>query len=183
MLTKVPDSKSYDFSSGHLWMWELDHKEGWALKYYAFEMWCWRRLLRVPWTARRSNQSILKGSILNIQGRTGAEADIPIIWPPDMKSWLIGKDRVAGKDWKQEQKGTTEDKMVGWHHWLERHEFEQALGDGEGQGSLACSVHGAAKSHTGLSGRTTILFYTNSLVIEITICQTTLNTNKFIIKS
>ena len=66
LLTKVSYSKSYGFSSGHLWMWELDHKEGWALKNYAFEMWCWRRLLRVPWTVRRSNQSILKESILNI---------------------------------------------------------------------------------------------------------------------
>ena len=71
-------------------------------------------------------------------GRTDAEAEAPILWPPDVKSQLIRKDPDAGKDWWQKEKETTEDKMVGWHHWLNEHEFEQALGDGEGQGSLAC---------------------------------------------
>ena len=71
-------------------------------------------------------------------GRTDAEAEVPILWLPDVKNWLIGKDPDAGKDWKQEEKGTTEDKMVGWHHWLHGHEFEQALGVGDGQGSLVC---------------------------------------------
>ena len=71
-------------------------------------------------------------------GRTDAEAETPILWLPDAKSWLIRKDPDAGKDWRQEEKGMTEDEMVGWHHWLDGHEFEQALGDGEGQGSLAC---------------------------------------------
>ena len=71
-------------------------------------------------------------------GRTDAEAEAPILWPPDSKSWLIRKDPDAGKDWRQEEKGTTEDEMIEWHHWLKGHEFEQALGDGEGQGSLAC---------------------------------------------
>ena len=72
-------------------------------------------------------------------GRTDAEAKAPILWPPDAKSQLIGKDPDAGKDWRQEEKGTTEDEMVGWHHWLNGHEFEQAPGDGEGQGSVVCS--------------------------------------------
>ena len=71
-------------------------------------------------------------------GRTDAEAETPILWPPDAKSWLTGKDPDAGKDWGQEEKGTTEDEMVGWHHWLDGREFEQALGVGDGQGSLAC---------------------------------------------
>ena len=71
-------------------------------------------------------------------GRTDAEAEAPILWPPDMKNWLLGKDPDAGKEWRQEKKGTTKDQMVGWHHWLNGHEFEQAPGDGEGQGSLAC---------------------------------------------
>ena len=84
----------------------------------AFELWCWRRLLRVPWTARRSNQSILKEI-----GRTDAEAETPILWPPDVKSWLIWKDPDVGKDWWW-KKGTTEKNMVGWHHWLNGHEFE-----------------------------------------------------------
>ena len=69
-------------------------------------------------------------------GRTDAEA--PILWPPDVKRWLIRKDPDAGKDWRQEEKETTENQMVGWHHWLKGHEFEQALGDGEGKGVLAC---------------------------------------------
>ena len=71
-------------------------------------------------------------------GRTDAEAETPILWPPDVKSWLIGKDPDAGKDWRQEEKGTTEDEMVGWHHQLNGHEFEQTPGVGDGQGGLAC---------------------------------------------
>ena len=83
----------------------------------AFELWCWRSLLRVPWTARRSNQSILKEiSAWVFIGRTGAEAGTPVLWPPHVKSWLIGKDSDAGRDWGQEEKGTTEDEMAGWHH-------------------------------------------------------------------
>ena len=71
-------------------------------------------------------------------GGTDTKAEVPILWPPDAKSWLIGKDPDAGKDWRQEEKGMTEDEMVGWHHWLNGHEFGQAPGDGEEQGSLAC---------------------------------------------
>ena len=91
----------------------------------AFELWCWRRLLRVPWTGRRSNQSILKE--INpwiVNGRTDAEAEAPILWPPDVKSRLIGKDPDPGKDWGQEEKARTEDEMVGWHHPLNGREFE-----------------------------------------------------------
>ena len=87
----------------------------------AFELWCWRRLLRVPWTARRSNKSILKEISPGFIRGTDAEAETPILWPPDVKSWLIGKDPDAGKDWRQEEKGTTEDEMVEWHHWLNWH--------------------------------------------------------------
>ena len=91
----------------------------------AFELWCWRRLLRVPWTAKRSNQSILKEnqSWIFIR-RTEAEAETPVLWPPDEKNWLIGKDPDVGKDWRLEEKGPTEDEMVGWHHWLNGHGFE-----------------------------------------------------------
>ena len=106
----------------------------------AFELWCWRRLLRVPWTARRSNQFILKEispeSWIFI-GRTDAEAETPILWPPHAKSWLIWKDPDAGKDWSQE-KGTTEDEMAGWHHCLDGRESRWTLGVGDGQGGLAC---------------------------------------------
>ena len=94
-----------------------------------FELWYWRRLFRVPWTARRPNQSILMEShqkdwtVIGIFiGRTDTE--VPILWLPDAKSQLTGKDPVAGKDWRQEKRGMTEDKMVGWHHWLNEHEFE-----------------------------------------------------------
>ena len=106
----------------------------------AFELWYWRRLLRVPWTARRSNQSILKEIDQSwvFIGRTDVEAETPILWPPDAKSWLIGKDPDARKDWGQEEKGTTDDEMVGWQHWLNGHDFGWTLGVGDGQGGLAC---------------------------------------------
>ena len=103
----------------------------------AFELWCWKRLLRVPWTARRSNPVNPKRNQPWIFIRR-TDAETPILWPPDAKSQLIGKDPDDEKDWRQEEKGTTLDEMAGWHHQLHGHEFEQALGDGEGQGSLAC---------------------------------------------
>ena len=93
-------------------------------------------LLRIPWTARGSNQSVQRKSILNIHWKDWCWSSN--IWPPNTKSWLIREDPDAGKDWRQEEKGMTEDEMVGWHHWLDGHEFEQALGDAEGQGSRAC---------------------------------------------
>ena len=99
--------------------WTIKKAEHWRTD--ASELWCWRRLLRVPWTARRSNQSNLKEfnpEYWIFIGRTEAEAEAPILWPPDSKNWLIGKDPDAGKDWRQEEKGTTEDEMVGWHHRL-----------------------------------------------------------------
>ena len=116
----------------------------------AFELWCWRRLLRVPWTARKSNQSILKDGSWVFIGRTDVEAETPILWPPDAKSWLIWKDPDAGKDWRQEEKGTTEDEMVGWHHRLNGHGFGWTPGVGHGQGGLASVIHGVAKSRTRL---------------------------------
>ena len=105
----------------------------------AFEPWCWRRCLRVPWTAKGSKKVNPKGNqswIFN--GRTDVEAETPILWPPDAKSWLIGKNLDARKEWRQEEKGVTEDEIVGWHHQLNGHESEQALRVGDGQGSLAC---------------------------------------------
>ena len=101
----------------------------------AFELWCWRRRLRVPWIQPvhpKGNQSWL------FIGRTDAEAESPILWPRDAKSWLSGEAPDAGKDWRQEEKGVTEDEIVGWHHRLNGQEFEQAAEDGDGQGSLVC---------------------------------------------
>jgi len=105
----------------------------------AFELWCWRRLFRVPWTARRSNQSILKeiSPGCSLEGMM-LKLKLQVLWPPHAKSWLIGKDSDAGKDWRQEEKGTTEDEMAGWHHRLSGHESEQILGNSERQGNLAC---------------------------------------------
>ena len=97
----------------------------------AFELWCWRRLLRVPWIARRSNQSILKEInrwVVPI-GRTVAEAEAPILWPLDANSQLFGKDPDTVKDWRQKEKGAAEDEMVREHHQLNGYEFEQTLGD------------------------------------------------------
>ena len=120
--TKVLIVKLWFFQS-YIWMWELDRKEGWVLKNYAFELWCWRRLLRVPW-ARRSNQSILKeispgcsveGLMLKLKLQYFGHL---------MQRTDIWKDPDAGKDWRQEEKGTTEDEMVGWHHRLNGDEFE-----------------------------------------------------------
>ena len=104
-----------------------------------FELWCWRRLLRVPWTARRSNQSILKEiSPEFVNWKEWCWSWNSNTLPPDAKNGLTGKDTNARKDWRQEEKGMTEDEMVGWHHQLYGNEFEQALGVGDGQGSLAC---------------------------------------------
>ena len=123
----------------------------------AFELWCRRRLLRVPWRLLpckkiqpvhpRGNQSWI------FTGRTDVEA---VLWPPEAKSWLIGKDPDAGKDWGQEQKGMTEDETVGWHHRLNGHGFEQVPGDGEGQESLVCCGPWGPKCQTLLRDWTTI---------------------------
>ena len=109
-----------------------------------------RRLLRVPLDSKEIKPVNPKRTQPWIFiGRTDAEVEAPIFWPPDVKSWLIGKDPDPGKDWRQEEKGSTEDKMVRWHHWLSGHEFEQVLGDGEGQGSLpCCSSWGCKDSDT-----------------------------------
>ena len=117
--------------------WTVKKAERW--RNGAFELWCWRRLLRVPWTVRRSNQSILKEISWSwiFTGRSDVEAETSVLWPPDVKNWLIWKDPGAGKYWRWE-KGTTEDEMVGWHHRLNGHEFEWTPGVGDGQESLTC---------------------------------------------
>ena len=140
-------------------MWELDNKKGWVLK-----NWC-------PWTVTLVNnlESPLDSKKIKpvnpkgnqpwiFTGRTDVEAETPILWPPDAKSWLIGKDPGAGKDWTQEEKGTTEDKMAEWRHWLNGHEFENTLGDGEGQGSLACCSPWGSQGQTQSGWTTKKLF-------------------------
>ena len=116
--------------------WTIKKAEHWRID--VFELWCWRRL-ESPLDCKEIKAVNPKGnqSWILIE-RTDAEAEAPILWPPDVKSWPIGKDPDAGKDWRQEEKGATEDEMVGWHHRLDGHEFEQAPGVGDGQGRLAC---------------------------------------------
>ena len=137
-------SQSYGFLSCHVWMWELDHKESWTLKNWCFWTVVLEKTLESPLGCKEIKSVHPKGNQFWIFiGRMDAEAEIPILWPPDVKNWLIRKDPDAGKDWRQEEKRTTENEMVGWHHWLDGHEFEKALGVGDGQGSLVrCSPWG-----------------------------------------
>ena len=120
-------------------MWELDHKEGWALKNWCFQTVVVEKTLESPLDSKEIKLVNTKGNQpWIVTESTDAKAEAPIFWTPDVKSWLFEKDPDAGKDGRQEEKGTTEDEIVGWHHRCEGHEFEQALGLGDGQGSLAC---------------------------------------------
>ena len=120
-------------------MWELDHKEGWAPKNWCFRIVVLEKTLESPLDCKEIKLVNPKGNQPWIFiRRTNAEAKAPVLWSPDLKSQLIGKDPDAGKEWGQEEKRETEDEMVGWHHWLKGHEFEQAPGDSEGQRKLAC---------------------------------------------
>ena len=147
---KGPYSQSYGFSSSHVWMWELDHKEGWSLKNWCFWTVVLEKALESPLDCKEMQPVHPKGNQpWTFIGRTDAEAEAPILWPSDVKSRFIWKDPDAGKDWRQEEKGTTEDEMVGWHHRLNGHEFEQTPGDCEGQGRPAfCSPWGHEESDT-----------------------------------
>ena len=139
LLTKVHRAKAMLFSSGHVWMKELNHKEGWAPKNWWFWTVVLEKTLESPLDSKEIKSVNPKGNQPWIfTARTDAEVEAPIRWPLDVKSQLIGKDSDAGNYWRQEEKGTTEDEMVGWHHQLNGHEFDQTLGNSEGQGSLAC---------------------------------------------
>ena len=137
--TKVHIVKPMVFSSSHVWMWELDYKESLELKNWYFWAAVLEKTLESPLDCKEIKPVNPKGNQSWIFiGRTDAKAEAPILWSPDVKNWLSGKDPDAGKDWRQEEKGTMEDEMVGWHHWLDGYEFEQTLGVDDGQGSLAC---------------------------------------------
>ena len=137
-LDKCPYSQSYGFSSSHVWMGELDHKEKWALKNWCFWTVVLEKALENPLVCKikpvnpKGNQSWV------FTGRTYSKAEAPILWPHDERNWLIGKDPDAGKDQRQKEKRAAEDEMIRPHYRLSEHEFEQTLGDGKGQGSLAC---------------------------------------------
>ena len=148
---KGPSSQSYGFSSSHIWMWELDCKESWALTNWCFWTVVLEKTLESSLDCKeiqpvnpKVNQSWI------VIGRTDAEAETPVLWPPDAKNWLIGKDSDDGKDWRWEENGRTENQMVGWHHQIDGHEFEQALGVGDREAWRA-AVHGVTKSWTWLS--------------------------------
>ena len=145
-------SQRYGFSSSHGWMWELNQKEGWVLKNWCFWTVVLEKTLEGPLDYKEIKSVHPKGnqSWIFIR-RTDAGAEAPILWPPDVKSWLIGKDPDVGKDWREEEKGTTEDEMLGWCHLLNGHEFEKAPGGGEGQDVWCAAVHGVTKSWTWLS--------------------------------
>ena len=140
-------------------MWELDYKENWAPK-----NWCvWTVVLEKTLESPLDCKEILpvhpKGDQSSVLiGRTDVEAEIPTLWPPDGKSWLICKDPDAGKDWEQEEKGTTEDEIVGWHHWLSGRGFGWSLGVGDGQEAWYAAVHVALKRQTRLSDWTEVFY-------------------------
>ena len=132
-------------------MWELDYKENWMPKNWCFWTVVLEEILESPLDCKEIQPVYPKGNQSWIFiGRTDAEAETLKLWPPDAKNWLIGKEPDAGKDWRQEEKGMTEDEMFGWHHWLDGHEFEQPLGAGDRE---ACgpAVHGVTTSHIQLS--------------------------------
>ena len=131
---KGPSSQSYGFSGGLLWMWELDYKESWAVKNWCFWTVVFEKTLESPLDCQEMQPIHPKGNQSWVFiGRTDAEAETPVFWPSDAKSWFVGKDSDAGKDWRQEEKGTTKDEMAGWHHQLNG-QFELALGVGDKTG-------------------------------------------------
>ena len=137
---KGPSSQGYCFSSSHVWMWELDYKESWAQN-CCFWTVVLEKTLERPLNCKEIQPVHLKWDQSWVFiGRTDFEAETLILRPPNAKSWLIGKDPDAGKDWRQEEKGTSEDEMIGWHHWLNGHGFGWTLGVGDGQGGLVCCV-------------------------------------------
>ena len=131
---KSMSSQSYGFSSSHVWIWKLNYKESWVPKNWCFWTVVLEKTLESPLDCKEIQPVHPKGSqSWMFIGRTDVEAKTPILWPPDGKNWLIGKDPDAGKDWRWEEKGTTEDEMVGWDHRL-----GWTPGDGDGQGGLGC---------------------------------------------
>ena len=155
LLTKVCPSQSCGFSSSHVWMWKLDYKESWGPKNWCFWTVVLEKTFESPLDWKEIKPVNPKGNQSWIFiGRTDAEAETPIFWPPDAKNRLIGRDPDAGKDWRWEKKGTIENEMVGWHHQLNGHEFEQALGVGMDREAWHAAVHGIVKSWTRQSNWT-----------------------------
>ena len=121
---KGPFNQSYSFSNSHVWMWELDYKESWAQKNWYFWIVVLEKTLESPLDCKEIQPVHPEDQSWVFIGRTDVEVETLIFWPPYAKNWLIGKDPDAEKDWRQEEKGLTEDEMAGWHHWLDGHQFE-----------------------------------------------------------
>ena len=139
-------SESHGFSSSHVWMWELNYKESWALKNWCLWTVVFKKTFESPLDWREIQQVNPKGNQSWIFiGRTDAETEAPILWPPDATNWLIGKDPDAGKDWRQ-KKGSTKNEMAEWYHRVYGHEFELTPGIGNGLAGLASFLHGVSKS-------------------------------------
>ena len=152
---KGPYSQSYGFSSSHVWIWELYHKEGWMPKNWCFWTVVLEKTLESPLDCKKIKPVNHKGNQPWIFiGRIDAETEVPILWPPDAKSRLIGKDPDVGKDWRQE-KGTTEDEMVGWHHWLNEHNLSKLQEMVKDREAWFAAVHGVTKNVIWLSNWTT----------------------------
>jgi len=163
---KGSSSQSYGFSSSHVWMWDLDYKESWALKNWCFWTVVLEKTLENALDCKEIQPVRSKGNQSWIfTGRTDAEAETPILWPSDVKNWLIWKDPDAGRDWRREDKGTAEDEMFEWHHQHLGYEFEYAPGVGDGQRSLTChSPWGHKESDT--TEQLNCLNWTQSLTVQ-----------------
>jgi len=161
---KGPSSQGYGFSSGHVWMWELDCEESWAPKNWCFWTVVLEKTLESPLDCKEIQPVHPKGNQPWIfTGRTDAEAEAPVLWPPDVKSWFIGKYPDAGQDWKQEEKGTTEDEMFGWHKpSMSLSKLQEMVKDRE---DWHAAVHGVTEIQTWLSDWITTICL-NGLIIH-----------------
>ena len=158
MADKGPYSQSYDFSNSHVQKWELDHKEGWVPKNWCFQTVVLEKMFERPLDCKEIKPVNPKG---NQNECSFTDAEAPILWPPNVKSKLTGKDPDAGKDWGQEKKGVTEDKMVEWHHQLDGHEFEQLQELVMVREAWLAAVHGVTKSQIQFFNWTTM--YVNAI--------------------
>ena len=138
-VSKVPSHQVYGFPSCHVWMWEVDCVENWMPKNLFFGTVDLEKTLESPLDCKEFQPVHSEGrQPWDFLGRNNDKAETPVVWPPHAKGWLIVKDSDAGRDWGQEEKGTTEDEMAGWHHWLDGHESESTPGVGDWQGGLVC---------------------------------------------